>query len=115
MFPDTRPVRYSPFENEPVDGRGDQRMTASTVERFSNRVENYAKYRPGYPPEVLELFKNELGLMADSVLADIGSGTGISSRLFVENGNTVYGVEPNDAMRAAGEQYLAGFPTFQSV
>ena len=90
-------------------------MKASTVERFSNRVENYVKYRPGYPREVLELFKDELGLTADSVLADVGSGTGLSSRLFVENGNTVYGVEPNDAMRAAAEQYLAGFPSFQSV
>jgi len=90
-------------------------VKASTVERFSNRVENYVKYRPGYPREVLELFKDELGLTADSVLADVGSGTGLSSRLFVENGNTVYGVEPNDAMRAAAEQYLAGFPSFQSV
>jgi SAM-dependent methyltransferase len=90
-------------------------VKASTVERFSNRVENYVKYRPGYPPDVLGLFKDELGLTTDSVLADIGSGTGFSSRLFVENGNTVYGVEPNDAMRAAAEKYLADFPTFRSV
>ena len=87
----------------------------NTVERFSNRVENYVKYRPDYPPEVLDLFKDELGLTADSVIADIGSGTGISSRMFLQNGNIVYGVEPNDSMRAAAEEYLADFPLFQSI
>ena len=90
-------------------------MKADTVERFSNRVENYIKYRPHYPPEVLELFKNELGLTADSIVADVGSGTGISAKLFLENGNTVYGVEPNDGMRAAAEEYLAAFPSFRSL
>lgn len=87
----------------------------NTVERFSNRVENYVKYRPGYPSEVLGLFRDEMGLNELSVIADIGSGTGISSRLFLENGNIVYGVEPNDAMRAAAEVYLQEFPNFKSV
>ena len=87
----------------------------NTVERFSNRVENYIKYRPGYPPEVLDLFKNELGLVKDSVVSDVGSGTGISTRIFLENGNVVFGVEPNDAMRSAAEQYLAAFPAFRSI
>jgi ubiquinone/menaquinone biosynthesis C-methylase UbiE len=87
---------------------------SNTVERFSNRVANYVKYRPGYPPEVLELFKREMGLTKDSVLADIGSGTGLSTRPFLENGNTVYGVEPNAAMRQAAEDYLKEFPNFIS-
>lgn len=86
-----------------------------TVERFSNRVENYVKHRPGYPSEVLDLFKSELGLTANSVVADIGSGTGISARQFLEFGCTVIGVEPNDAMRAAAENYLKDFPNFRSV
>ncbi len=86
-----------------------------TVERFSNRVENYVKYRPGYPPEVMEFFRAELGLTPEMTVADIGSGTGISSRMFLENGNTVYGVEPNAAMRAAAEELLAEFPGFKSV
>ena len=85
-----------------------------TVERFSNRVANYVKYRPGYPPEVLELFENEMDLTRDSIVADIGSGTGLSAKLFLENGNTVYGVEPNAAMRDAAEEYLKEFPTFIS-
>ena len=84
----------------------------NTITRFSNRVANYVKYRPGYPPEVLELFENEMGLTESSVLADIGSGTGLSAKLFLENGNTVYGVEPNEAMRAAAEEYLSALPTF---
>ena len=73
-----------------------------TVERFSNRVENYIKYRPTYPSQILELFQTEMGLTPQTVMADIGSGPGISARMFLENRNTVYCVEPNDAMRAAG-------------
>jgi SAM-dependent methyltransferase len=87
----------------------------NTVERFSNRVENYVKYRPGYPPEVLQLFKTQMNLTGSSVIADVGSGTGISARLFLENGNHVIGVEPNDGMRAAAEKYLEGFSAFQSI
>jgi Methylase involved in ubiquinone/menaquinone biosynthesis len=87
----------------------------NTVERFSNRVENYIKYRPGYPAEVLRLFKDEMSLTPSSALADIGSGTGISSRLFLENGNTVYGVEPNAAMRNAATMLLTNFPGFKPV
>lgn len=86
-----------------------------TVERFSNRVENYVKYRPHYPPEVLDLFRNEMGLTADSVIADIGSGTGISAKPFLDNGNTVYGVEPNAKMREAAEEYLRGAGDFRSI
>jgi SAM-dependent methyltransferase len=87
----------------------------STVERFSNRVENYAKYRPGYPPDMLEFFKDQLGLTAESVIADIGSGTGLSSKPFLENGNVVYGVEPNAGMRAAAESILKPVANFRSL
>lgn len=87
----------------------------STVERFSNRVENYVKYRPNYPKEMLKLFRDEMNLTENSVIADIGSGTGISSKVFLENGNTVFGVEPNKPMREAAEEFLKGFPKFQSL
>ena len=87
---------------------------SNTVTRFSNRVANYVKYRPGYPSETLELFKSEMGLTRDSILADVGSGTGLSAKLFLENGNTVYGVEPNAAMREAAEEYLKEFSNFIS-
>ena len=85
------------------------------IERFSDRVENYAKYRPDYPPEVLDLFAAEMELTEESVVADVGAGTGISTRIFLENGNTVYGVEPNANMREAAKRYLARFDNFHSV
>ena len=88
---------------------------SDTVERFSNRVENYAKYRPDYPAEVLSLFQNEMNLQRSSPLADVGSGTGLSARLFLENGNPVFGVEPNEAMRKAAEFLLKDFPNFKSI
>jgi ubiquinone/menaquinone biosynthesis C-methylase UbiE len=87
----------------------------NTIERFSNRVENYVKYRPGYPSETLNLFRSEMGLTKESILADIGSGPGISAKLFLENGNTVYGVEPNAAMRSAAEDILKEFSNFKSI
>ena len=86
-----------------------------TVERFSNRVENYVKYRPNYPTKVLQLFLDEMNLRKDSVVADIGAGTGISARLFLENGNQVFGVEPNEAMRKAAEEFLKNFSNFKSI
>lgn len=89
-------------------------MTNST-ERFSNRVENYVRYRPGYPPEILELFRDEMNLHKDSIVADVGAGTGISAKIFLENGNPVFGVEPNEAMRTAAENFLGDFPNFKSV
>ena len=87
----------------------------NTVERFSNRVANYVKYRPSYPAKVLDLFASEMNLQSDSVVADIGSGTGISAKLFLENGNFVFGVEPNEAMREAAEVFLKDFSRFKSV
>lgn len=83
--------------------------------RFSDRVDNYLRHRPGYPAAVLELLKDECGLMPSSVVADIASGTGLLTRMFLENGNRVYGVEPNPEMRRAGERLLRPYPNFTSV
>ena len=68
-----------------------------TIERFSNRVANYVKYRPGYPRAVIEHLTAKCGLTRDLVVADVGCGPGQSSRMFLENGNPVIGVEPNEA------------------
>ena len=91
-------------------------MTAqhSTV-RFSSRVDDYVKYRPHYPVEILDLLAAKCDMTPESVIADIGSGTGILTKLFLENGNPVIGVEPNKEMREAGESYLAEFARFKSV
>jgi SAM-dependent methyltransferase len=87
-----------------------------STRRFSSRVADYVKYRPGYPPRVVDVCREEMGLTPTSVVADVGSGTGISTELFLKNGNTVYGVEPNGDMRAAAEQLLSSrYPNFRSV
>jgi 16S rRNA A1518/A1519 N6-dimethyltransferase RsmA/KsgA/DIM1 with predicted DNA glycosylase/AP lyase activity len=75
------------------------------TQRFSSRVENYIKYRPDYPNEVIEALRSECGLTADSIIADVGSGTGILTEVFLQNGNAVYGIEPNREMREAAERF----------
>jgi SAM-dependent methyltransferase len=85
------------------------------TERFTQRVEDYARCRPEYPSALLELLRRELGLAPEHVVVDLGSGTGILTGLFLEHGNVVYGVEPNAAMRQSAEQALAGFDHFRSV
>jgi len=85
------------------------------TQRFTGRVENYARYRPSYPRAVLDLLEAECGLTSASVVADVGSGTGILSKLFLENGNRVIGIEPNEEMRTAGEKLLRDYPRFTSV
>ncbi len=90
-------------------------MSKDSTERFSDRVEDYIRYRPHYPKELIPLLRQEIGLAPSWIVADVGSGTGFSSELFLENGNVVYGIEPNAAMRAAAERLLAGHPGFKSV
>ncbi len=82
---------------------------------FTPRVENYTKYRPGYPPEVIATLRVECGLAPGWRVADIGSGTGLLCKLFLDSGCAVSGVEPNAEMRAAAEQILAGCPGFTSL
>ena len=83
--------------------------------RFSNRADNYAKFRPGYPGAVIEILKSECGLDENSVIADIGSGTGILSELFLKNGSSVFAIEPNAAMRRTAEDLLKKHPKFKSI
>jgi SAM-dependent methyltransferase len=84
-------------------------------ERFSNRVADYIRYRPGYPPAIIDVFRYDCALTPDSVVADVGSGTGILTKLLLGNGNVVYGVEPNAEMREAGENFLQQYSRFKSV
>ena len=86
-----------------------------SITRFSNRVSNYAKYRPGYPASIIRILENEIGFEPQKDIADIGSGTGLLSKLFLGNDNLVYGVEPNDEMRMAGEVLLKDFINFVSI
>jgi SAM-dependent methyltransferase len=88
---------------------------SNATSRFSDRVENYVRYRPGYPLEALHVLKSECRLEPGHVIADVASGTGIWARMLLEIGNKVFGIEPNPEMRQAGERLLAAFPKFTSI
>jgi SAM-dependent methyltransferase len=93
-------------------------MTFSDAkERFSSRVADYLRYRPGYPAALLDLLREECGLRAEEccVVADIGSGTGLLAEMFLRQGNRVFGVEPNQEMREAGEASLSEYENFTSL
>jgi SAM-dependent methyltransferase len=83
--------------------------------RFSSRVSDYVKYRPDYPRRILGILHETIGLSSDWRIADVGCGTGISCRMFLENGNEVFGVEPNDDMRLAAEREFESQPRFHPV
>lgn len=86
-----------------------------SVSRFNNKVENYIKYRPGYPEGIIDTLKKENVLNSNSVIADVGSGTGKLTELFLKKGNEVFGIEPNDEMRLAAEKLLKKYGVFHSV
>lgn len=73
--------------------------------RFTNRAEDYAKYRPSYPDEVIDRIVAELDNVPESVAVDVGAGTGISSRLLADRAIKVIAIEPNEAMRQAAEAH----------
>src|SRR5258708_9080998 len=87
----------------------------TSTSRFSDRVEDYVKYRPRYPQQIIEVLENKIELNVGSVVADIGSGTGISTGLFLNNGNKVFAVEPNKEMREAAESIYLKESNFISV
>ena len=84
-------------------------------ERFTGKADIYKKYRPSYPKELIDYLYSQVGFNKDSAIADIGSGTGIFSRLLLERGSRVYCVEPNGDMRQTSEKDLAGFENFIAV
>src|SRR5208282_1415274 len=90
-------------------------MPKPPTARFSDRVEDYVRYRPGYPPEVLDLLRTECGLRSSHVVADVASGTGVFTRMLLENGNAVFAIEPNAEMREMGMHLLESQPRLVSV
>ena len=84
------------------------------TQRFSDRVDNYAKYRPTYPQAIVGYLREAIHLSRKSTIADIGSGTGIFTEVLLKHGFTVTGIEPNEAMRTAGEAHLGHFHHFTS-
>jgi SAM-dependent methyltransferase len=83
--------------------------------KFTGRADIYAKYRPTYPDSYIEYLYSKAGFQKSSIIADVGSGTGIFSKLLLMKGSFVYGVEPNEDMRKVAAQELAGYKNFVSV
>src|SRR5712664_2431192 len=90
-------------------------MSEDFTSRFTGRALFYLTSRPSYPGRILDILRSEIGFDQTKVVADIGSGTGLLSELFLTNGNRVIGVEPNDDMRNSAEKNLSKFPKFLSV
>jgi SAM-dependent methyltransferase len=90
-------------------------VSLNSIHRFSSRVETYARFRPTYPKQIVGTLERECGFTRDSIVADVASGTGIFTKLLLEHGNRVFGVEPNAEMRRAGEEFLSTYPKFTSV
>jgi SAM-dependent methyltransferase len=90
------------------------KTSPASTERFSDRVENYVRHRPSYPAGVIETLRAQAGLVAGAQVADIGSGTGIFAQLLLPHCARVYGIEPNAAMRLAGEKLLGHGRNFES-
>lgn len=82
---------------------------------FSSRVRNYAKYRPSYPNDIIDYLQEVIELNKKSIIVDIGSGTGICTKMFLDNGNTVYAVEPNNDMRQVAESSFESYINFNSI
>ncbi|CAB3759013.1 class I SAM-dependent methyltransferase [Paraburkholderia solisilvae] len=88
---------------------------AHSTERFSDRVADYVRFRPTYPREIVTFLHDTCGVAPAAPVADIGAGTGISAKVFLDEGHPVIAVEPNDAMRAAADALLASYDGFSSV
>jgi SAM-dependent methyltransferase len=90
-------------------------MSLNSTERFTTRVADYVRYRPDYPAALVDWLHDTLGVARDTPVADVGAGTGISCKLFLDGGHPVTAVEPNAAMRAAAIEWLGGDARFSAV
>jgi ubiquinone/menaquinone biosynthesis C-methylase UbiE len=80
------------------------------TERFTGRVEDYEKYRTRYPSAVIDMVVENCGLRREHLVADVGAGTGMLAELFLQHGNAVVAVEPNDDMRSVCEKLATAWP-----
>jgi SAM-dependent methyltransferase len=87
----------------------------NSTTRFSNRVDDYVKYRPHYPKTIVEFLEDDYELSTDKLIADIGAGTGISTALFLDAGYKVIAIEPNQEMREKSAELLGNYPGFKAM
>ncbi len=90
-------------------------MKIEPLTRFSDRAEQYARHRPSYPQALYDHLRQAAALAPGALVADVGSGTGLLTKLFLDNGHPVIGIEPNAPMRAAGDAFLSAYPEFRSL
>lgn len=90
-------------------------LAVNPTGRFTGRVEAYRRYRSRYPREIIPLLQEKCGLRRESIVADIGAGTGMLSELFLENGNAVFAIEPNADMRSACEELTVRFQQLKCI
>jgi SAM-dependent methyltransferase len=90
-------------------------ISVNPTGRFTGRAEAYRRYRSRYPAEIVTMLQDKCGLKPESVVADIGAGTGMFAELFLENGNAVFAIEPNAEMRSACEELIGRYPRLTCV
>jgi SAM-dependent methyltransferase len=83
--------------------------------KFDGMGHSYAQYRPSYPKEFIDFLYSEVGVNAESIIADIGSGTGILTRQLLDRRSKVFAVEPNNDMRAIAEAELTDYKGYVSI
>lgn len=93
----------------------DEHTSQQATSRFSDRVADYVRYRPDYPSALLAWLQSEHGVDSTWRVADVGAGTGISAKMFLDAGYRVTAVEPNAPMRAAAAQWLSAYPAFDAI
>jgi SAM-dependent methyltransferase len=89
-------------------------INMDSTQRFSNRVENYVKYRPHYPAAIVAYLQERFDLTSGTI-ADVGAGTGILTKLFLDAGYAVHAIEPNGPMLAEATTQLKHYPGFMAV
>src|SRR5713101_2018251 len=90
-------------------------MPEDFTHRFTGRGSVYGMHRPEYPRKIIDILRTETDFGQNKTVADIGSGTGLLSRLFLQNGNKVFCVEPNDEMRSFAKEGLSSYTNFVSI
>ncbi|NLB79720.1 MAG: class I SAM-dependent methyltransferase [Clostridiaceae bacterium] len=105
MIYNSSSVVYVLYKSQNYRNKGDY-MSLSALKSCSERIENYLRYQPGYPRKLLNYLYEEVGFLRESVIADIGSGTGVLARLLLERGSRVVAIESDDRMRDIAERLL---------
>ncbi len=90
-------------------------MIPNPTERFTGRVESYRRFRPTYPPAIVDLLRRECGLRAEAPIADIAAGTGLLTEIFLAAGFSVTAIEPNNEMRAACATLQQQYPRLSLI